>query len=339
MIGVARTTGSGIGRCAAAIAGIALVGQLAGAVVTPGAHADTRSGGAATVTSAPLVSEAPCRATVAAFSPGRMDVRTLTAKAPVSVQTETSHALAIERPDVVAIPQASYFNIGRMTSAIDVLLARRGSTIGTSTVYLEPPTPPSDAPVPATALAEVRQVVVSTQRGAPDPAAAPRTVLTPDKRGFSSYSLEAGRLVRRPSGTSSTSNGWLRGFGDLRAMTLISRTPRHDVLLANARDGRLYTITIPATRAFTPKRTLVRGSGWGGLDRLIAAPCGRNGTVVMGFDTRLQAAWLYQVGFARGTATPIARIGRVPGSWVGARTAPVVRVHDAFVGGERIEGG
>lgn len=327
-------------RSVVSCAALAVVGTLASGISAPSAQAGVPLRTAAGATAlTPVAGEAPCRASVASFSPGRMDVRTLTATAPVRVQGGSSHALSIERPDVVAIPQASFRNVGRMTSSIDVLLARRGSTIGTSTVYLEPAEPPSDAPVPAAALAEVRQVVVSTQRGGPDPATNPRTVPTPDKRGFSSYSLEAGRLVRRPSATSSTSNGWLRGFGDLRAMTLISRTPRHDVLLANARDGRLYTITIPATRAFTPKRTLVRGSGWGGLDRLIAVPCGRNGTVVMGFDTRLQAAWLYRVGFARGTATPISRIGRVPGSWVGARTAPVVRVHDAFVGGERIESG
>lgn len=113
--------------------------------------------------------------------------------------------------------------------------------------------------------------------------------------------------------------------------------PRHDVLLANARDGRLWTITVRNSRHFRPQLTLVRRSGWGGFDRLIAGPCGTRGTVVMGVDTRLRTAWLYRVGLARGTATPITRLGRLPGSWQGARTAGVVTISDNW-GGQRIEG-
>ncbi len=246
--------------------------------------------------------------------------------------------LSIERADVVAIPQASVHMGATLYSSMDVLLARRAGVIGTSTVSIEPSSGAPGAPGRASALRDVRQVVVSTRRGDADPTYQPTVPQIRDRRGFSSYSLEAGRLVRRPSPTSAAHNGSLRGFGDLRAMTLISRTPQRDVLLANARDGRLHTITIPATRAYTPKRTLVRTSGWSGFDRLIAGPCGRDGTVVMGFDMRLKAAWLYRLGFARGAATSITRIGRVPGAWVGARTAPVVTVSAPW-GGERIAGG
>lgn len=337
-------------RCAArSVAACVLAGAVAAGLAAPSAQAAPAvaqvPAPAAAAPSQTLqeqlsrAAQATCGASLVTFAPGRMDWHHVSAQVPIKVTTsQEPHGVSVESSDVVAIPQASLRLTSRYLSWLDLFLARRSGALTVAEITLEPPNPPSSTPGHASGLRTVRQVVVSTHRGEPDPRPGPSVPAIRDTRGFSSYSLESGRLVRRSSPSSTAPSGSMRGFGDLRAMTLISRTGRHDVLLANATNGRLYTITIPATRAFTPKRTLVRASGWGGFDRLIAEPCGRSGTVVIGFDARHQGAWLYRVGFARGTATPITRVGRVPGQWVGARTAPVVTVSGPD-GGERIEGG
>ncbi len=116
-----------------------------------------------------------------------------------------------------------------------------------------------------------------------------------------------------------TRNGVFSGFGAVKTMALFSRTTSYDTLLVTTRGGGLYTVRIPHSQPTTPVVKKVRGSTWQGLDTLIAARCGRYGTLLLGIDKTYNPdyiwGYLYAVGHANGTATVIKSLGQVPGSY------------------------
>ncbi|WP_238155607.1 hypothetical protein [Kribbella soli] len=102
------------------------------------------------------------------------------------------------------------------------------------------------------------------------------------------------------------------GFTGVKSMALISKTRTYDTFLANSRSGALYTIHIPTTSPMKPVVKLVRRSTWQGFETMLAQPCGRNGTLLLGIDKDTKAGYLYAVGHANGLATVIQGRGQVP---------------------------
>ena len=116
------------------------------------------------------------------------------------------------------------------------------------------------------------------------------------------------------------SNGWrgagsFAGFGAVKSMALISKTPTYDTFLANTRGGALYTIRIPITSPMKPIVTKVRAGTWQGFETLIADKCGNYGTLLLGIDKDTKSGYLYAVGHANGTSTVINSLGKVNGSF------------------------
>jgi hypothetical protein len=107
--------------------------------------------------------------------------------------------------------------------------------------------------------------------------------------------------------------GTVAGFSAVKAMALISKTRTYDTFLANTRSGGLYTIHIPTKLPMKPIVKAVRKSTWQGFETLIAQSCGK-GVLLLGIDLETHAAYLYAVGHANGTATPIQSRGKLPGS-------------------------
>jgi hypothetical protein len=102
------------------------------------------------------------------------------------------------------------------------------------------------------------------------------------------------------------------GFAAVKSMALISKTRTYDTFLANTRSGALYTIHIPTTSPMKPIVKPVRRSTWQGFETMLAAPCGQNGTLLLGIDKDTKAGYLYAVGHANGSATVIQSRGKVP---------------------------
>lgn len=312
---------------------VAALGVLSG-VAGP---AKAVTGGPSTSAGRPAASAPICGLSLGELSAGMLSLHWVKATSPVTRVAQGGFGFGLNDPQVAAFAQVSRWHGGTYLSSLDVWLTLRSGATERTTVWEEPRDSSEPATGPDRGFTQTQKVVISSHRGPRDPGF-PGPVHAPDRRGDAIYSIESGGVLVRRSSTARTSvNGALRGFADIRAMTLISRAPTYDKILANTRDGRLLTITVPATKAFRPKRTTLRGSGWAGIDRLIANSCG-NGTVVMGFDGRTKSAWLYRLGFAKGASTPITPLGQVPGRWIGVRTAPVVNV-EGPMGGDRILGG
>jgi hypothetical protein len=116
------------------------------------------------------------------------------------------------------------------------------------------------------------------------------------------------------------SSGWrsagsYAGFGSVKAMALIAKTPTYDTFLANTRGGALYTIRIPITSPMKPIVTKVRAGTWHGFEALVANKCGNYGTLLLGIDKDTKAGYLYAVGHANGTSTVIKGLGKVQGTF------------------------
>ncbi|MEV6414047.1 hypothetical protein [Kribbella sp. NPDC051718] len=105
--------------------------------------------------------------------------------------------------------------------------------------------------------------------------------------------------------------GTAAGFSAVKAMALISKTRTYDTFLANTHSGGLYTIHIPTKLPMKPVVKVVRKSTWQGFDTLIAQGCG-NGVLLLGINRDTEVAYLYAVGHANGTATPIQNRGKLP---------------------------
>lgn len=105
------------------------------------------------------------------------------------------------------------------------------------------------------------------------------------------------------------------GFAAVKSMVLISETRTYDTFLANTRGGALYTIHLPTTSPMKPVVKLVRRSTWQVFEAMLAAKCGRYGTLLLGIDKDTKAAYLYAVGHASGLATVIQGRGKVPGAF------------------------
>lgn len=126
------------------------------------------------------------------------------------------------------------------------------------------------------------------------------------------YGLRSdGTLFRWRTGASWRSTGSATGFASVKSMALIGKTSTYDIFLANLSGGSLYTIKIPVAVPMKPVATLVRASGWGGLEKLIASKCGSSGTLLLGIDKDGKAGYTYALGHANGAATVIQSLGKV----------------------------
>ena len=124
-------------------------------------------------------------------------------------------------------------------------------------------------------------------------------------------------------GTGWRHTGDVVGLSTMKSFALIGRGPTYDTFLANNRGGGLYTVRIPTSSPLKPVATPVRTSTWQGFSKLIAAPCGREGTLLLGIAGK--TGYLYAVGHANGTKTVIKSLGSVPldGDWDYFRFAPL----------------
>lgn len=100
------------------------------------------------------------------------------------------------------------------------------------------------------------------------------------------------------------------GFSGIKAMTLISQTATYDTFLATTKAGVLQTIRIPSTTPMKPVVKTVRGSTWQGFETLVANACG-TGTLLTAIDRDTNAAYVYSIGHATGTSTPITNLGKL----------------------------
>jgi hypothetical protein len=105
--------------------------------------------------------------------------------------------------------------------------------------------------------------------------------------------------------------GYVTGLSTMKSFALIATTPTYDMFLVNNRAGGLYTLKIPTTSPLKPVATPVRTSSWQIFEQLIAAPCGRTGSIVLAMDFDTGAKYLYAVGHAAGTKTVIKNLGKV----------------------------
>ncbi len=121
------------------------------------------------------------------------------------------------------------------------------------------------------------------------------------------FSNKTGTLHRyRSTRSGVTTAGKVAGFGNVKGLTLIAQRPKDDVLLANTTTGSLITITVPRTTRMTTSVTRLRDRTWQGFERIVAEPCG-NATVLLAIDDDTHRGYVYDIGHARGRATPISR--------------------------------
>lgn len=116
-----------------------------------------------------------------------------------------------------------------------------------------------------------------------------------------------------------TSAGQAPGFGTVRDITLIGRTPQYDALLANTTTGRLILVKIPVSSTMTATTTTIRSRTWQGFDHLAIGSCtdpaGGVVTTLIGTNSSTGEAYAYRMGFLRDATTPIAGLGRLAGTW------------------------
>ncbi|WP_238162811.1 hypothetical protein [Kribbella capetownensis] len=130
------------------------------------------------------------------------------------------------------------------------------------------------------------------------------------------YGLRSdGTLYRWNIGASWHLTGSATGFGAVKSMALVSKTPTYDTFLANLRGGSLYTIRIPTTAPMKPIVKQIRAGTWQGFEKLTATKCGQNSTLLLGIDKDTNSGYLYAVGHANGTATVIQSRGKVNGTF------------------------
>ncbi|MFC9693587.1 hypothetical protein ACFTSF_33865 [Kribbella sp. NPDC056951] len=121
-----------------------------------------------------------------------------------------------------------------------------------------------------------------------------------------------GVLFRWTSGWNTVASA--PGFAGVKAMTLISQTASYDTFLATTKAGALQTIRIPTTAPLKPVVKTVRGSTWQGFETLVADKCG-TGTLLTAIDRDTNSAYVYSIGHATGTTTPITNLGKLSTSF------------------------
>lgn len=120
------------------------------------------------------------------------------------------------------------------------------------------------------------------------------------------------RWIRSGSGWRGGNDG-IGGLSTMKSFALINRTPAQDTFLVNNRNGGLYTLAVvPDTFPRGVRATVVRTRTWQGFEQLIATPCGRASTLLLGIDRDTKSGYLYAVGHHNGAATPIQGLGKVP---------------------------
>ncbi len=105
------------------------------------------------------------------------------------------------------------------------------------------------------------------------------------------------------------------GFAAVKTMALISQTITYDTFLANTRGGALYTIRLPRTSPMKPIVKKVRASTWQGFEAMVIDKCGQYGSMLVAIDKDTQSAHAYAIGHAKGTATVIQGLGKVPATF------------------------
>ncbi|MFI5730142.1 hypothetical protein ACIA49_08495 [Kribbella sp. NPDC051587] len=123
------------------------------------------------------------------------------------------------------------------------------------------------------------------------------------------------------------------GFSDIKAMTLISQTATYDTFLATTKAGVLETIRIPSTAPLKPVVKTVRGSTWQGFETLVANSCG-TGTLLTAIDKDTNSAYVYSIGHATGTTTPITNLGKVSGTFADPVYSRYRSENDPMLAGE-----
>ncbi|RIQ28191.1 hypothetical protein [Jiangella rhizosphaerae] len=122
-----------------------------------------------------------------------------------------------------------------------------------------------------------------------------------------------------PYGPAPTAAGRVAGFGTVRDITLIGRTPQYDALLANTTTGRLILVKIPTTARMTATTTTIRSRTWQVFDHLAIGNCsdasGGTVTTLIGVNSATGEAYAYRMGFVRDASTPIQSLGRLAGTW------------------------
>ncbi|WP_344215300.1 hypothetical protein [Kribbella sancticallisti] len=107
--------------------------------------------------------------------------------------------------------------------------------------------------------------------------------------------------------------GGIGGLSTMKSFALINRTATQDTFLVNNRNGGLYTLSvIPDKFPQGVRATAVRTRTWQVFEQMIATPCGRASTLLLGIDRDTKTGYLYAVGHHNGAATPIQGLGKVP---------------------------
>jgi hypothetical protein len=127
--------------------------------------------------------------------------------------------------------------------------------------------------------------------------------------------------------------GYVTGMSTMKSFALIATTPTYDMFLANNRAGGLYTVKIPTSVPLKPIITPVRTSSWQIFEHLVAAPCGRTGSILLGIDGDTKNAYLYAVGHANGTSTVIKSLGKAPGAFTDWEHFRFTPAYDPLNGG------
>ncbi|TCC35779.1 hypothetical protein [Kribbella speibonae] len=109
--------------------------------------------------------------------------------------------------------------------------------------------------------------------------------------------------------------GPIPGFRGFKTMTVISESATYDTLLMTTAAGALWTAHIPIAAGAKPVMKLIRSSGFGQYESLIAQSCGtRGGTLLVAVDHDTDTGNQYAMSHANGTATAVTNYGPIPGA-------------------------
>ncbi|MEV8374852.1 hypothetical protein AB0P21_19095 [Kribbella sp. NPDC056861] len=109
-----------------------------------------------------------------------------------------------------------------------------------------------------------------------------------------------------------SSAGSAPGYKSFRSITTIAETPTYDTLLGVTKTGGIYTIHLPKTPQLKGTLKVIRTTGFGAYQQLVAERCGNNGgTLLTGFNNTTHTATVYAVSKAKGAQTIVNTIGSV----------------------------
>jgi hypothetical protein len=102
------------------------------------------------------------------------------------------------------------------------------------------------------------------------------------------------------------------GYKSFKSITTIAETATYDTLLGVTKAGAIYTIHLPKTQQLKGTLKVVRTTGFGAYQQLVAERCGNSGgTLLTGFDNTANTATVYALSKAKGAQTVVNTIGSV----------------------------